>query len=64
MENQIYERYSEAHVIVPVSIKERWTLPGKVKDFISIMFINHKQIDNILKEIADAFGSAEFFEEE
>ena len=63
MENQIYYKHAEASVVVPVSAKDRWTLPGKVKDFISIMFINANQIPSILNEIADAFGKSQFMEE-
>ncbi|EDR27898.1 protein BCP1, putative [Entamoeba dispar SAW760] len=63
MENQIYSKFAEAGVVVSVSSKDRWTLPGKVKDFISIMIINSKQISNILKEITDAFGTSKFIEE-
>ena len=64
MENQIYYKYAEASVVVPVSVKDRWTLPGKVKDFISIMIINENQVKNILNEIADAFGKSDFMEME
>ncbi|ELP92647.1 protein bcp1, putative [Entamoeba invadens IP1] len=63
MENEVYAKYAEAIATVKTPGKDRWTLPGKVSDFTSVIIINRDNVQKILDEIALLFGVSKFEEQ-